>query len=138
GAARFSARLDDARKGVESAHEADGSAGTAAAGKSFIGRTQRGKIAAGARAPLEEHSLRLRERQDGVERIGNGVDEAGRTLRMAIAGALIDDLLLRLAPVPVGKAGVGFAAFHAAVEPDGRIEARLLLEHQMGQFAAEV
>ena len=64
GAASFAAGLDDAGEGVESFHEAERAAGGAAAGKSFGGSAQGGKICAGAAAPLEEHAFGLREGED--------------------------------------------------------------------------
>ena len=48
GAARLAARLDDAGEGVKAFHEAERTAGGAAATQAFGGRTQRRKIGAGA------------------------------------------------------------------------------------------
>ena len=48
GAASLAARLDDAGEGVKALHEAERTAGGAAAAEAFSGRTQRRKIGAGA------------------------------------------------------------------------------------------
>ena len=48
GATRLAAGLDDAGEGVKTFHEAERTAGGAAAAESFIRRTQRRKIGAGA------------------------------------------------------------------------------------------
>ena len=48
GAASLASGLDDSGEGVEPFHEAERTAGSAAAAESFIRRTQRRKIGAGA------------------------------------------------------------------------------------------
>ena len=58
-ATSFAAALDDAGEGIESAHEAQGTAGRSAAGDALRElRTQRAEVGAGARAALEEHAPR--------------------------------------------------------------------------------
>ena len=93
---------------------------------SFFRAADGGEIGAGARAPLEEHALGLGEGQDGVERVLDGVDEAGRALRLAVAGDGEFDGAGVLVPVPVLGVGVGLEAVAADVEPDGRVEGDLL------------
>ena len=89
------------------------------------------------RAPLEEHALGLGQGQDGVERVVDGVDEAGGALRVAIAGG--GELTSRASgvPVPVLRIGVGLEAIAADVEPDGRVEGDLLLDEEVGELVVE-
>ena len=137
GAAGFAAGLDDAGEGVEAAHEAQRAAGGAAAGEQF-GRAADGReIGAGAASPLEEHAFGLGEGEDGVERIFDGVDEAGGALRVAIAGGGEDDFARFGIPVPVLRIGVGLEAIAADVEPDGRVEGDLLLDKEVGEVVAK-
>src|SRR6185312_1824310 len=86
GAASLAARFDDAGEGVETFHEAERTAGGAAAAKAFGLRAQRRKIGAGARSPLEQHAFGLSQGEDGVERVLYGVDEASRALRAGVSG----------------------------------------------------
>ncbi len=86
GAAGLAAGLDDAGEGVEAAHEAEGAGGGAAAGELFVGAADGGEVGAGAGSPLEEHAFGLGEVEDGVEGVGDGVDEAGGALGVAVAG----------------------------------------------------
>ena len=53
---------------------------------SMLTRSER-KVGAGARSPLEQHAFRLRQRQNRIQRILHRVNEAGRALRLRIAGA---------------------------------------------------
>ena len=86
GATGFAAGLDDAGKGVKAAHEAERAGGRAAAGEQFHRAADGGQVGARARSPLEEHALGLGQGEDGVERVVDGVDEAGRALRVLVAG----------------------------------------------------
>ena len=86
GAAGLAAGLDDAGEGVEAAHEGERAGGGAAAGEGFHGAADGREVGAGARAPLEEHALGLGEGEDGVERVLDGVDEAGGALGLGVAG----------------------------------------------------
>src|SRR5579864_758458 len=106
GAASLAAGLDDAGEGVESFHEAERSAGSASAGECFGRSAQRREIGAGAAAPLEEHALGLGERQDRVERVFHGVNEAGGTLGLAIAGDAKFNFLCLRVPVPAAAVRV--------------------------------
>src|SRR5579864_448908 len=117
GAASLASGLDDTREGVESFHEAERAAGGAATGKSFGGSAQRREIRAGAAAPLEEHAFGLRQRQDRVERIFDGIDEAGGALGLAVSGDTEFDLLGLRVPVPVAAVGVGLDAVASDIEP---------------------
>ncbi len=137
GAASLASGLDDAGEGVESFHEAERAAGGASAGESFGRSAQRGEIRAGAASPLEEHAFGLGESQDGVERIFHRVDEAGGALRARVSGDAEFDLLRVLVPVPVGGVGVGLDAIAADVEPDGRVEGRVLADEQVDELVVE-
>src|SRR5205085_3719827 len=86
------------------------SARRAAAREQLARRANRREVAARARSELEEHPLGLGEREDGVHRVLDGVDEAGRALRRLL---------------------------EAAVEPDGAVERRLLIDEQVLQLVAE-
>ncbi len=110
GAARLAAGLDHAGKRVEALHEADRAGGDAAAGECFAASAQGGEIRARARAPLEEHPFGLGQVHDRFHVVLDGVDEAGRALRLGL---------------------------HAHVEPHGRIEGHFLLDQQVRQFVAE-
>ena len=96
-----------------------------------------GEVGAGARTPLEEHALGLGEGEDGVERILDGVDEAGAALGLGVAGGGVDDFALRAIPMPVLGVGVGLEAVAADVEPDGGVEGDLLVEQQVGELGVE-
>ena len=88
-------------------------------------------------SPLEEHAFGLGEGEDGVERVIDGVDEAGGALRIAIAGGGEDDFARFGIPVPVLRVGVGLEAIAADVEPDGRVEGDLLLDEEVGEVVVE-
>ncbi len=72
-----------------------------------------------------------------VERVVDGVDEAGGALRAGVAGAGEDGLVLVGVPVPVVGVGVGLEAVAADVEPDGRVEGGLLVEEQVAELGEE-
>ena len=55
----------------------------------FHGGTQRREVRARSRTPLEEHPFGLRQFEDAVEVILDGVDEAGGALRMAVGLGLL-------------------------------------------------
>ena len=138
GAAGLAAGLDDAGEGVEAAHEAKRAGGGAAAGERLRRAADGREVRAGARSPLEEHALGLGEGEDGVERVVDGVDEAGGALRVAVAGGGEDrPRAVCGIPVPVLRVGVGLEAVAADVEPDGRVEGDLLLEEQVGELVVE-
>ena len=114
-----------------------GPRGGAAAGEGFVRTADGGEIGPGARAPLEEHALGLGEGQDGVEGVLDGVDEAGRALRRAVAGdGELDGAGVRV-PVPVLGIGLGLEAIAADVEPDGRVEGDLLGDEQVDELIVE-
>ena len=123
GAAGLAAGLDDAGEGVESFHEAERAAGSAAAGESFGGSAQRRQVRAGAAAPLEEHAFGFGQREDGVERVFYRVDEACGALGLGVSGDAEFDLLGLRVPVPVAAVGVGLDAVASYVEPDGELKA---------------
>jgi hypothetical protein len=108
--ARLAARLDDARKRVVPLHEGHRAARRAAAGQQLARTPDLRQVRAGARAELEEHALGPRQRQDGVHRVADRVDEARRALRRLL---------------------------EAAVEPDGAVERALLVDQQVLQLVAE-
>ena len=83
GATGLAAGLDDAGEGVEAAHEGERAGGGAAAGEGLHGAADVAEVGACAGAPLEEHALGLGEGEDGVERVLDGVDEAGGALGLA-------------------------------------------------------
>ena len=109
-AAGCAAALDHAGEGIEALHEADRAAGDAAAAELLLGAADGGQVDAGAAAELEEHGLCLGEVHDAAHLVPNGVDEAGRALRLL---------------------------FHAHVEPDGRVEAHLLVDEEVRQLGLE-
>src|SRR5271166_2556258 len=139
GASRLAAGLDDAGEGVEALHEAEWAAGRSAAGERFSGGAQRRQVGACTRSPLEEHAFGLGEGQDAVERIVYRVDEAGRALRITIAGTAVFHALGfgMPVPVPVLRVGVGLDAIAAHVEPYRRVERRLLLQEQVRELVVE-
>ena len=110
GAPRFPAALDHARERIEALHETHRAGSDTAARKRFMAAAQRGEIRAGARSPLEQHALRLRQVHDRIHVVLDGVDEAGGALRLGL---------------------------HAHVEPYRRIESHLLLDQQVSQFVAK-
>ena len=137
GAAGLAAGLDDPGEGVEAAHEAEGAGGGAAAGEGLHGAADAREVGAGAGAPLEEHAFGLGEGEDGVERILDGVDEAGGALGLGVAGDGELDGAGVGVPVPVLGVGVGVEAVAADVEPDGRVEGDLLVEQEVGELGVE-
>ena len=114
-----------------------GPRGGAAAGEGLMGAAQRTEVGAGAGAPLEEHGLGLGQGHDGVHGILHRVDEAGRALRVAVAGGREFDVLRLRVPVPVGAVGVGLDAVAADVEPDGRIEGGHLAKQDVAKLVVE-
>ena len=137
GAAGFATRLDDAGEGVKAFHEAERSAGDAAAGKTFGRAAQRREIRARARSPLEQHAFGLGQGEDGIQRILHRIDEAGGALRVAIAaGGELDAADFRV-PVPVLGVGVGLDAVAADVEPHRRIESGHLVQQDVHEFVVE-
>ncbi len=137
GAAGLAAGLDDAGEGVEAAHEGERAGGGAAAAEGFHAAADLGEVGACAGAPLEEHALGLGEREDRVEGVVDGVDEAGGALRAGVAGLGEDGVILVGVPVPVVGVGVGLEAVAADVEPDGRVEGGLLVEEQVAELGEE-
>src|SRR5439155_11691641 len=75
--------------------------------KLFPRRTDRRKVAARSRSPLEKHAFGLRQIEDRAHRVFDRVDEA--------RGALRSD-------------------FDAAVKPNGRVEGHHLVQQEMSQF----
>src|SRR5215813_1919102 len=73
----LAAGFDYTGEGVETFHEAEWSAGGAAAAQLFGRGTQRREIGSSSRTPLEEHALGLCQGENGIKRIVHGVDEAG-------------------------------------------------------------
>jgi hypothetical protein len=133
GAARLAAALDDAGESVEAFHETQRAGGAAAAGEHGVALAQGRQVGAGARAPLEEHALGLGQVQDGLQRI------ATETMKQAEHWGRRVPLLIfctewrGLVVVPAVAARFG----HADIEPDRRVEAGLLPEHQVGELVAE-
>ena len=72
-----------------------------------------------------------------VERVVDGVDEAGGALRAGVAGLGEDGVVLLGVPVPVVGVGVGLEAVAADVEPDGRVEGGLLVEQKVAELVEE-
>ena len=137
GAASLAAGLDDAGEGVESFHEAERAAGSAAARKRFGGSAQGREIGARAAAPLEEHAFGLGEGQDRVERIFYRVDEAGGALWLGVSGDAEFDLLRLGIPMPVASVGVGLDAIASHIEPDGRVEGGVLADEDVDQLVVK-
>ena len=109
-AARLAAALDGSREGVEAAHERERPRGGAAARERLHRAAQAREVAAAARAVLEEHPLRPRQREDRLERVVHRVDEACRALRPRL---------------------------DADVEPHGRVEGCGLVHQQPGELVGE-
>ena len=137
GAAGLASGLDDAGEGVEAAHEGEGARGGAAAGEGLHGAADGAEVGTGARTPLEEHALGLGEGEDGVERVLDGVDEAGGALGLGVAGGGEGDLAGGGVPVPVLGVGVGLQAVAADVEPDGGVEGDLLVDEEVDELGVE-
>src|SRR6185437_14151168 len=135
--ARFATRLDYASEGIESAHEAQWTRGGSAAGKLLGGGTQWRKVGTGSRSPLEEHALGLGQREDGIERILDRVDEAGGALRIAISGNAELNGCRFGVPVPVLRIGLRIQPVASHVEPYRRVERRFLVEQDVHQFVVE-
>ena len=134
GAAGFAAGLDDAGEGVKTLHEGDGAGGAAAAGEGSVVLADLGEVGAGAGAPLEEHALGLGEVHNGLERIADRVDEASRALGILLLRAKLGNGPGFFVPGPAVAARLA----DADVEPDRRVEARHLVEHQVRELHAEV
>ena len=88
-------------------------------------------------APLEEHAFGLGESEDRVERVFHRVDEAGGALGLGVSGDAEFDLLGLRIPVPVAAVGVGLDAVASDVEPDGRVEGRVLADEDVDEFVVE-
>src|SRR3990172_11019123 len=101
GASGLAAGLDGAGDGVGAAHEGDRPGGEAAGGEPLLRGAQAREVDARAGAALEDLPLGPVPLQDGVHGVVYGEDEAGGAL-----GLLFD----------------------AQVEPDGRVEAGLLVD----------
>ena len=67
GTAGLATALDDAGEGVETFHEAEWAAGSAASAQTFGRGTQGREIGAGSGSPLEEHAFGFGQSEDGVE-----------------------------------------------------------------------
>jgi hypothetical protein len=96
------------------------------AGKVFHRTTQWRKIDAGSRAVGEDPPFFHVPSQDAVHIVFNGQDEAGTDLGLVLIILGLDGLLLGRVPTPVA---VGVR--HAYVEPDRRVEASRLGQHQV-------
>src|ERR1022692_3688939 len=94
---------------------------------------QRREVGSGAGTPLEQHAFRLRQVQDGFQRVLHADDEAGRALRPRHAFQFGHPPLLLVVDPAVAP-----RLLDAHVEPHRGIEAGLLGEHQVGQFHAEI
>ena len=134
GAPRLAAGFDDAGESVETLHKGERPAGAPAARKHRVFLAQGRKVGSRARAPLEQHAFGLGQVQNRFQRILDGNDEAGRALRPPRAAFELLDAVGRGVVDPA----VAARFFHAHVEPNRRIEAGLLREHQVGQLGAEV
>ena len=135
-AAGLAAGLDDAREGVEALHEAERAAGASAAPEQAVLLAQRAERL----VPVPEPHLKsmpsvlARSRIDSsvscTELMKQAEHWGGAGVRCQLA-----DRVRRLVVIPA-IAAVLF--FHAHVEPDRRIEAGLLVQHQVRQFVTEV
>ncbi len=126
--------LDHAGEGVEALHEGERTGGAAAAGQHGILLPQGREIGARARSPFEQHAFGLGEVENGFERIPDGDDEAGGALRPQHAGFELGDAIGLLVVDPA----VAARFLDPHIEPDRRVEAGLLGEHQVGEFGAEI
>ena len=100
-AARLAARLDRAGRCIGPAHERDRPRGVAALGELLLRGAHAREVDAGARAAAEDAALLDDPVEDRVHRVVDGEDEAGGALR---------------------------PLFKADVEPDGRVEGRVLVD----------
>src|SRR5207244_9341657 len=115
-APRLATGLDDAGEGVKALHEAERTAGRAAAAQAFRRRPQRREVRARTRSPLEEHAFGFGKSTLGVERVFYRVDEARRALRRPVAGDTeLDAASLRIR-VPVLYVAAGTNAVSRHVE----------------------
>ena len=80
-AASLAAALDHAGERVVAAHERHRSRRRAAAGEKLSGGADVRQIRSRSRAVLEEHAFGFRQRENGVHRVGDGIDEARGALR---------------------------------------------------------
>src|SRR5581483_2320420 len=104
----------------------------------LFGRGTEGReVGTGSRAPLKEHAFGLGERENGIERIAHGIDEAGRALRRLVAGDAEFYAAESGIPVPVRGIRVRLDTIATHVEPYGRVESGILANEQMHQFVME-
>ncbi len=106
----LAAGFDYARRRIGGFHERYRSRRGAAAGQLFFGRTNLGKIDAGARAPFEDHPLFAIPIEDRIHGVFDRKDETRRALRLF---------------------------FDAAVKPDRAVKTGFLMEQDMGQFVGK-
>src|ERR1700709_70392 len=106
----LTAGLDRPRPGVGAAHEADRAAGGAALFQRLHRAADVGEVDAGAGAAAEDVALFGVPGEDALHRVLDAEDEAGRALRRLL---------------------------EADVEPDRRVEGRLLVEQDRGQLHLE-
>ena len=136
----LAAGLHHVRHLVVHLQEGERAARDAAAAELLAGGAERGEIAAGARAVLEEHRLAGGQAHDVLHRVVDGLDEAGAPLRVFILGFRA----LGLAGAVVVKV-ISFASTladmvlvpEAHVEPDRRIERSMLVHAKPGQLVVE-
>ena len=138
GAAGLAAALDDAGKGIEAAHEAQRAAGRAAAGEHL--HASRGSSERLVPVP-EPHlksmpSVLARVRMESSESFTR-VDEAGRALRIAVAGDARTQRRRCAGPSASSALRSRLQAVAAHVEPYRRVERHLLVQQQVRQFVVE-
>jgi len=107
GSACLAAGLDRARRRVGAAHEGDRAGGIAALGELLLGRAKLREVDARAGAAAEDDALAPDPVEDGLHRVLDREDEAGRALRLLLeadvepdraveGGVLIDEDRLQL------------------------------------------
>src|SRR5207253_11008999 len=75
-------RLDRSRRRVRAAHERDRAGGITALGELLLGGAEPREVHARARAAAEDDALAADPVEDGVHRVLDREDEAGRALRL--------------------------------------------------------
>ena len=126
-------RLDDTGKSIETLHERQRTRGAPTTRQDGVFFAEGRQVRPRAGPKLEQHALCLGQIQDGFQRVFYRHNKTGRALGLGFILDLGNVIMLRIVEPPVAA---GF--LHADVEPDGRIERGLLVEHQVGQFGAKV
>ena len=130
----FATGLDHASKGIKSSHEAERATSPTATRKNGIFFAHFRQIRARAGSPLKQHPFSLGQVQNGFQRVFYAHNKAGGTLGTLDVFIQYFYRIRGFVMIPTIAASI----FHSDVEPNGRIEAGFLSQHQMGQFMTEI